>query len=97
MQGRKTGHLFSGIIILDSILSSVRGCYFQEGKKVKKDMSVETGYKKSIESVIHWIGNKVDMNKTTVFFRTYSPVHFRFLLFTFMCSIPPIMQRLFHR
>lgn len=53
------------------------GCYFQEGKKVKKDMSVETGYKKSIESVIHWIGNKVDMNKTTVFFRTYSPVHFR--------------------
>ncbi|GMN48774.1 hypothetical protein TIFTF001_017936 [Ficus carica] len=53
------------------------GCYFQEGGKVKKDMSVETGYRKSIESVVDWIGNQVDMNKTTVFFRTYSPVHFR--------------------
>ncbi|XP_062085947.1 protein trichome birefringence-like 11 [Humulus lupulus] len=53
------------------------GCYFQEEGKVKKNMSVETAYSKSIETVIDWIDDQVNLNKTTVFFRTYSPVHFR--------------------
>ncbi|PON65794.1 Trichome birefringence-like family [Parasponia andersonii] len=53
------------------------GCYFQEEGKVKKNMSLESGYRRSIETVIDWIGNQVNLNKTTIFFRTYSPVHFR--------------------
>ncbi|XP_057965836.1 protein trichome birefringence-like 11 [Malania oleifera] len=53
------------------------GCYFQEGEEVKMDMSVESAYERSIETVIDWIGSEVNMNKTRVFFRTYAPVHFR--------------------
>ncbi|KAK9282069.1 hypothetical protein L1049_004981 [Liquidambar formosana] len=53
------------------------GCYFQEGKKVKMEMSVESAYRRSIETVIDWIGRQVNMSKTHVFFRTYAPVHFR--------------------
>uniref|UniRef100_A0A803NRE9 Trichome birefringence-like N-terminal domain-containing protein n=1 Tax=Cannabis sativa TaxID=3483 RepID=A0A803NRE9_CANSA len=53
------------------------GSYFQEVGKVNKNMSVETAYRKSIETVIDWIDDQVNLNKTTVFFRTYSPVHFR--------------------
>lgn len=53
------------------------GCYFQEGKEVKMEMSVESAYRKSIETVVDWIGREVNMNKTQVFFRSYAPVHFR--------------------
>ncbi|KAF5732758.1 protein trichome birefringence-like 10 [Tripterygium wilfordii] len=53
-----------------------RGIYFQEGKELKMNMSVETAYQRSIETLIDWIGNEVDMSKTQVFFRTYAPAHF---------------------
>lgn len=58
----------------------VRGCYFQEGEEVKMNMTVETAYRRSIETVIDWIGSEVNMSKTYVLFRTYAPVHFRFSL-----------------
>ncbi|KAL5561657.1 hypothetical protein UlMin_031404 [Ulmus minor] len=53
------------------------GCYFQEGEEVKKNMTIETAYRRSIETVVDWIGTQVNMNKTYVLFRTYSPIHFR--------------------
>ncbi|XP_062177230.1 protein trichome birefringence-like 10 [Alnus glutinosa] len=53
------------------------GCYFQEGAEVKMDMKVEHAYRKSIETVVHWIQTKLNSSKTQVFFRTYAPVHFR--------------------
>ncbi|KAF8394437.1 hypothetical protein HHK36_020645 [Tetracentron sinense] len=53
------------------------GCYFQDGSEVKKDMSVESAYRRSIETVVDWIGSEVNTSKTHVFFRTYAPVHFR--------------------
>ncbi|KAH1194877.1 Protein trichome birefringence-like 11 [Glycine max] len=53
------------------------GCYFQIGEEVKMNMTIEDAFRKSIETVVDWIANKVDMNKTYVLFRTYSPVHFR--------------------
>ncbi|KAK0580475.1 hypothetical protein LWI29_002371 [Acer saccharum] len=53
------------------------GCYFEEGAKVNMEMSVETAFRRSIETLIGWIGSQVNMNKTQVFFRTYAPVHFR--------------------
>ncbi|GMY27508.1 protein trichome birefringence-like 10 [Fagus crenata] len=53
------------------------GCYFQEGAKVKMDMTVEHAYHRSIETVVHWIHNELNSSKTQVFFRSYAPVHFR--------------------
>ncbi|MCD9561143.1 hypothetical protein HAX54_020117 [Datura stramonium] len=53
------------------------GCYFQEGRKVNESMSVETAFQKSIVTLVDWIGREVNMSKTKIFFRTYSPVHFR--------------------
>ncbi|KAL4642568.1 hypothetical protein ACB092_02G028600 [Castanea dentata] len=54
-----------------------RGCYFQEGTEVKMDMNVEHAYQRSIETVANWIQTELNSSKTQVFFRTYSPVHFR--------------------
>ncbi|KAI3927848.1 hypothetical protein MKW98_023449 [Papaver atlanticum] len=53
------------------------GCYFQEGDVVKMEMNVETAFRKSIKTLINWIGKEVNMSKTQIFFRTYAPVHFR--------------------
>lgn len=53
------------------------GCYFQEGVKVKEEMSVETAYKRSISTVLKWVDKEVNTNKTQVVFRTFAPVHFR--------------------
>ncbi|KAI3459355.1 hypothetical protein Pfo_016018 [Paulownia fortunei] len=53
------------------------GCYFQEGSEVKMDMTVDTAYRKSLETVMGWINREVNTTKTQVFFRTYAPVHFR--------------------
>nr|DAD33595.1 TPA_asm: hypothetical protein HUJ06_012446 [Nelumbo nucifera] len=54
-----------------------RGCYFQEGQEIKMNMSVESAYQKSIETLINWIDGEVNISKTQVFFRTFAPVHFR--------------------
>ncbi|KAM3327510.1 hypothetical protein P3S68_012404 [Capsicum galapagoense] len=40
-------------------------------------MSIETAYRKSISTLVDWIGREVNMTKTHVVFRTYAPVHFR--------------------
>ncbi|KAF7804760.1 protein trichome birefringence-like 10 [Senna tora] len=53
------------------------GCYFQVGQEVKMNMTVEDAFRKSIETVMDWIVNEVNMNKTYVLLRTYAPVHFR--------------------
>ncbi|CAN1310587.1 Protein trichome birefringence-like 11 [Linum perenne] len=53
------------------------GTYFQVEDKVSINMSVKEAYKRSMETVKHWILNEVNTTKTQVFFRTYSPVHFR--------------------
>ena len=67
----------------------LRGTYFQEGAEVKMEMNVEQAYKRSIETVVQWINDKVNTSKTQVFFRTFAPVHFRyvsvlFFLFRFL-------------
>ncbi|KAJ4825756.1 Protein trichome birefringence-like 10 [Turnera subulata] len=53
------------------------GCYFQEGAEVKMEMAVDDAYRRSLETVAHWIQSEVNTNKTQVFFRTVAPVHFR--------------------
>ncbi|KDP21475.1 hypothetical protein JCGZ_21946 [Jatropha curcas] len=52
-------------------------CYFQEGKEVKMEMTVETAYRRSLETLIDWMHRQINMSKTQVFFRTFAPVHFR--------------------
>ncbi|XP_056694273.1 protein trichome birefringence-like 11 isoform X2 [Spinacia oleracea] len=52
------------------------GCYFEEGNAVKMNMTVETAFRRSIETVASWIDSQVDTNKTSIFFRSYAPVHF---------------------
>ena len=42
------------------------------------NMSIEAAYRRSIETVADWVDTQVDTNKTLVFFRSYSPSHFRF-------------------
>lgn len=61
-------------------LKMSRGCYFQEGKEVKLDLKVEDAYKKSMETILNWIQDTINPSKTQVFFRTYAPVHFRFVI-----------------
>ncbi|CAL5357526.1 unnamed protein product [Camellia sinensis] len=53
------------------------GCYFQEGEKVKMEMSVESALRRAIETMVDWIGSEVNLSKTQVIFRSYAPVHFR--------------------
>lgn len=53
------------------------GCYFQEGNVVKIEMSVASAFRRSIKTLIDWIGREVNLSKTQVLFRSFAPVHFR--------------------
>uniref|UniRef100_A0A1J3CLE8 Protein trichome birefringence-like 11 n=1 Tax=Noccaea caerulescens TaxID=107243 RepID=A0A1J3CLE8_NOCCA len=53
------------------------GCYFQEGAKVNMTMKIGHAYRRAMKTVVKWIQEEVDSNKTQVFFRTFAPVHFR--------------------
>ncbi|XP_021757888.1 protein trichome birefringence-like 10 [Chenopodium quinoa] len=52
------------------------GCYFEEVNTVKMNMTVETAFRRSVDTLFGWIDSEVDINKTSVFFRSYAPVHF---------------------
>ncbi|XP_051210942.1 protein trichome birefringence-like 10 [Lolium perenne] len=52
-------------------------CYFQEGKKLRLDMSVEVAYQRAMDTVHLWVQKEVDASKTLAVFRTYSPAHTR--------------------
>ncbi|KAI4378878.1 hypothetical protein MLD38_016300 [Melastoma candidum] len=52
------------------------GSYFQVGTEVKMKMKVEDAQKIAMETVLKWIHDNVNANKTKVFFRTFAPVHF---------------------
>lgn len=48
---------------------------------MKLKMNVDDAYERALETVMKWIHTEVDSNKTRVFFRTFAPVHFRFVYF----------------
>uniref|UniRef100_A0A453AV90 Uncharacterized protein n=1 Tax=Aegilops tauschii subsp. strangulata TaxID=200361 RepID=A0A453AV90_AEGTS len=50
-------------------------CYFQEGKRLRLDMSVEAAYQRAMDTVHEWVQKEVDGSKTLAVFRTYSPGH----------------------
>ncbi|KAL3531355.1 hypothetical protein ACH5RR_010677 [Cinchona calisaya] len=57
---------------------TIRGdCYFQEGAEIKMDMSIESAFERSIQTLVDWISHEINLKKTLVFFRSYAPVHFR--------------------
>ncbi|KAK7358015.1 hypothetical protein VNO80_17314 [Phaseolus coccineus] len=51
--------------------------YYQEGNLIHGQMSVEDAFYKAILTWSRWVDTNVDRKKTTVFFRGYSPSHFR--------------------
>ncbi|KAL4370847.1 hypothetical protein HN51_015407 [Arachis hypogaea] len=53
------------------------GCYFQIGEEVDMNLTITDAFRISVETMIDWIAREVNMNKSYVLFRTYSPVHFR--------------------
>uniref|UniRef100_A0A0D9X2C4 Uncharacterized protein n=1 Tax=Leersia perrieri TaxID=77586 RepID=A0A0D9X2C4_9ORYZ len=53
-------------------------CYFQVGKKLRMDMSVEAAYLRAMSTLNNWVHREVNPHKTLVIFRTYSPAHTRF-------------------
>jgi hypothetical protein len=60
------------------------------------EMSVETAYGRSIETLIDWLHTEVNMSKTRVFFRTYAPVHFRFLSLSLSLSLCVYFLKFLH-
>ncbi|XP_062186769.1 protein trichome birefringence-like 11 [Phragmites australis] len=53
------------------------GCYFQDGKKLRLDMSIEDAYQRVMNTLQEWIQKEVKATKTLVVLRTYSPAHIR--------------------
>lgn len=47
------------------------------------NMDVDDAYGRALRTVVDWVHKEVNASKTQVFFRTYAPVHFRYLSFTF--------------
>ena len=50
---------------------------------MKMEMSVDDAFRRSIRTLFEWIHKEVDKSKTHVVFRTYAPVHFRFVQIKF--------------
>ncbi|TVU37475.1 hypothetical protein EJB05_10791, partial [Eragrostis curvula] len=51
------------------------GCYFQHGKELRLNMSVEDAYQRAMTTLQKWIQEEVNATKTLVVLRTYSPLH----------------------
>lgn len=63
--------------LTEFIFCVCRGCYFEEGRKVNKTMGVMEAFEKSLKTWKSWVLEKLDPEKSYVFFRSYSPVHYR--------------------
>ncbi|CAA0822521.1 Protein trichome birefringence-like 9 [Striga hermonthica] len=53
------------------------GYYFQEGENVNMSMDVMEAFKRSMNTLRVWAMQSLVPGKTQVFFRSYSPVHYR--------------------
>ncbi|XP_052186984.1 protein trichome birefringence-like 1 [Diospyros lotus] len=51
--------------------------YFQEGSYIYRKLNVAKAFEKAMVTWARWIDANVDPMKTLVFFRAYSPAHFR--------------------
>lgn len=64
-----------------------RGCYFQLNNTLKLGMSIPTAFRTALETWASWIDTKINPNRTRVFFRTFEPSHWRYLLLIAMHSM----------
>lgn len=53
------------------------GIYFQEGGKVNMTMDVMEAFQKSLQTWKSWALQILDSERSHIFFRSYSPVHYR--------------------
>ncbi|CAN1821035.1 Protein trichome birefringence-like 8 [Linum perenne] len=53
------------------------GHYFEEGGKVNKSIGVIEAFEKSLQTWKKWVTENLDSEKSHVFFRSYSPAHYR--------------------
>ncbi|XP_059669590.1 protein trichome birefringence-like 9 [Cornus florida] len=53
------------------------GSYFQEGASVNMTMNVMEAFQRSLQTWKSWAIHNLDPKRTHIFFRSYSPVHFR--------------------
>ncbi|KAF3444438.1 hypothetical protein FNV43_RR14130 [Rhamnella rubrinervis] len=51
--------------------------YYQEGGHVYGELNVKVAYRKALTTWARWVDDNIDPKKTHVFFRGYSPSHFR--------------------
>lgn len=70
------------------------GSYFQEGEDVKMEMSLQSAFQRSIQTLVEWIDKEVNLSKTQVLFRSYAPVHFRFVSSLYILDIQMIVATL---
>ncbi|XWS59442.1 hypothetical protein CRYUN_Cryun08bG0122200 [Craigia yunnanensis] len=52
------------------------GCYFQEGGKVNMTMDVMEGFRRSLQTLKSWTTKILNPDRSHVFLRSYSPVHY---------------------
>ncbi|GLT40685.1 hypothetical protein SLA2020_147990 [Shorea laevis] len=53
------------------------GCYFQEEGKVNMTMDVMEAFRRSLQTWKSWTVQNLDPGKSHVFFRSYSPAHYK--------------------
>ncbi|XP_068666695.1 protein trichome birefringence-like 8 [Aristolochia californica] len=53
------------------------GLYFQEGEGVNMKMAVQMAFLKALETWKNWVTSNLELRKSHIFFRSYSPTHFR--------------------
>ena len=58
-----------------------RGCYFQAGRSLKLGTSIDVGFRMALETWASWVEKRVDLNRTHVFFRTYEPSHWGYVIY----------------
>ncbi|RZC78576.1 hypothetical protein C5167_002754 [Papaver somniferum] len=61
-----------------------KGVFFQQGSTVNITMDVKEAFRRSLQSWKRWVLQKLDPSKTHIFFRSYSPSHFRQVKFSLL-------------
>ncbi|XP_016551248.2 protein trichome berefringence-like 7 isoform X2 [Capsicum annuum] len=67
------------------------GCYFQVNNTLRLGMSIPAAFRTALETWSSWIDTKINPNRTRVFFRTFEPSHWRYLLI----AMPSIQMNAF--
>ncbi|XP_038711813.1 protein trichome berefringence-like 7 isoform X1 [Tripterygium wilfordii] len=51
------------------------GCYFQVGNSLRLGMSITNAFRVAMNTWASWVENRIDPNRTRIFFRTFEPSH----------------------